>query len=166
MIAADRSWGRGARRAAVVAGAMIALGGCSHIPGSQLTSLWHHQDVPAPQAVHEVTIESGGTTGASFPQYWKRNTLLIDLQGASGSGHVVLRPIPAMGWPVRLAFRVMPGQFGELEVRADERVILPITAQGAKPVDLELSPGVYTPRTPQITVSWEPQMPQPASGDR
>jgi hypothetical protein len=32
---------------------------------------------------------------------------------------------------------------------------MPVAREGAKPVDLELVPGVYTPKTPQITVKWE-----------
>ena len=38
-----------------------------------------------------------------------------------------------------LAFRVTPGSFGALEVRGDQRVLLPISASGAAPVELELA---------------------------
>jgi len=62
---------------------------------------------------------------------------------------------------VRVALRVTPGAIGVLEVRGAQRVILPITA-GGKPVDLELPPGVYTPTTQQLTVSWGAALaPQP-----
>jgi hypothetical protein len=57
---------------------------------------------------------------------------------------------------VRLAFRVRPGAFAVLEVRGDERVSLPINPTGSAPIDLQLAPGVYTPKTPQLTVSWGP----------
>jgi hypothetical protein len=36
-----------------------------------------------------------------------------------------------------------------------------VTGGSGKPVDLELDPGVYTPTTPQMTVSWGP-LPTPA----
>jgi hypothetical protein len=35
-------------------------------------------------------------------------------------------------------------------------VLLPINASGVRPIEVELPPGVYTEKTPQITVSWGP----------
>jgi hypothetical protein len=104
--------------------------------------------------VHELDVS--GAAGAAYPQYWMRNTLLLDLSAASGSGSITLRPASAYGWPVRLAFRVTPGAIGVLEVRAAQRTSLPIASAGGRPVDLELAPGVYTPQTEQMTVSWAP----------
>jgi hypothetical protein len=98
---------------------------------------------------------SGST---SVPQYWKRNTLLVDLTAASGQGQLVLAPAPGGAWPVRLAFRVTPGSFGALEVTGTAREVLQITGTGVKPVDLELPPGIYGAGTAQITVSWGPQI--------
>ena len=46
-----------------------------------------------------------------------------------------------------------------LTVRGEQRMLIPITAQGNKPVDLELSPYVYTTKTPQLEVKWEPATP-------
>jgi hypothetical protein len=138
---------------------MGVLAGCSHMP--QVTWPWHHQPAPAPQEVHELAITpaaEGGAT-AAFPQYWKRNTLLVDLQAASGTGGIVLKPVQGATWPVRLAFRVMPGQVGLLQVHGAQRLSLPITTQGAKAIDLEIAPGVYTTRTDQLTVTWEPATP-------
>ena len=43
-----------------------------------------------------------------------------------------------------------------LDVRAAQRTVLPITPAGSQPVVLELTPGVYTPATPEMTVSWGP----------
>ncbi len=97
-----------------------------------------------------------GASAQGFPQYWKRNTLVVDLQSASGTGGITLKPAEGGKFPVRVAFRVMPGSIGLLEVQADQRMLLPVTREGAKPVDLELVPGVYTAKTPQITVKWEP----------
>jgi hypothetical protein len=129
-----------------------ALAGCSHLRWP-----WTHRPPPPPPAVHELVETSpDGRASLDFPQYWKRNTLVVDLQGISGSGGLVLRPRLGATWPVRLAVRVRPGSMGQLEIRADQRVVIPITTQGAKPVDLELAPGVYTPKTDEIRVSWGP----------
>ncbi len=140
--------------------AALSLSGCSHLPSMHWP--WHRKPVPPPPEVHELveTTESGGAV--SFPQYWLRNTLVVDLQGASGSGSVVLTPREGTTWPVRIAFKVMPGSIGELEIRAAQRTVLPITPGGAKPVFLELSPGLYVRKTPKITASWGPN-PTPES---
>lgn len=126
----------------------VLAGGCGHWP-------WHHRPPSGPQPVHELTITGPGAEG--FPQYWKRNTLLVDLSSAQGSGSITLTPGVA-GWPVRLALRVTPGAFGVLEVRGAQRVSLPMASAGA-PVELELSPGVYTAATGAVTVQWGPAAP-------
>jgi hypothetical protein len=131
--------------------ALLALGACSHLHWP-----WHHTPPAPPAPVHALDISSGAATEA-FAQYWKRNTLLVDLSGASGSGHITLRPAGGESWPVRLAFRVTPGAFGALEVRGDARAVLPINSSGTRAVDLELTPGIYTAGTRAITVSWGPQ---------
>jgi hypothetical protein len=134
---------------------MVWLAGaaaCSHMP-------WHHRPPPAPAPVHELDISGGGAnTAATFPQYWKRNTLLVDLSGARGSGSIVLKPASGAPWPVRMAFRVTPGAIGVLEVRAAQHTRLPISPSGSRPVDLELDPGIYTPQTEEMTVSWGPRV--------
>jgi len=140
-----------AARTAALAG-LLAASACSHAPHWP----WHHAPPPPPAPVHELDI-SGPAAPAGFAQYWKRNTLLVDLSAAHASGQIVLKPAAGAAWPVRLAFRVTPGAFGALEVQAAERVTLPINASGTAPVDLELAPGIYTAGTPQMTVSWGPQ---------
>jgi hypothetical protein len=131
--------------------ALLVLGlsatGCGH--------LWHHASAPPAAPVHELDI-GGANAAEAFPQYWKRNTLLVDLSAASGSGSITLKPVAGSSWPVRLAFRVTPGAIGVLEVHAAQRTALPIVVGSAQPVDLELTPGVYTPQTPEISVSWGP----------
>jgi hypothetical protein len=134
-------------RALAVAMALMLITGCAHLHWP-----WHHAPPPPPAPVHE--LDMSGAVG--FPQYWKRNTLLVDLRGASGSGSAVMKPIAGTTWPVRLGFRVTPGAFGTLEVRGEQRVLLPISASGAQPIELELPPGVYAAKTPEITVSWGP----------
>ncbi len=125
--------------------ALLTLGGCSHLHWP-----WHHSPPPPPTPVHALEV-SGSATPA---QYWKRNTLLVDLSGAGGSGSIVLKPAAGGSWPVRLAFRVTPGSIGALEVQGAAREVLPIGASGTHPVDLELPPGIYLADTPQISVSW------------
>lgn len=146
----------GVRRAArpLVFALFLGCAGCSHLP--RLHVPWSHRPVPPPQPVHELAITNGAGAAAPFPQYWKRNTLVVDLQGISGTGHVRLAPPAGMTWPFRLALRVMPGSVGELDVRADQRLVIPIAPAGAKPVDLTLAPSLYTRRTPEITVAWGP----------
>jgi hypothetical protein len=154
--------GRARLRCAARAVTLAWLAGaaaCSHMP-------WHHRPPPAPAPVHELDIGAAGanTAGAApvpttaFAQYWKRNTLLVDLSAARGSGSIVLKPSSGTAWPVRLAFRVTPGSIGVLEVRGAEHVTLPITPSGSRPVDLELTPGVYQPQTPEMQVSWRPRV--------
>ena len=130
----------------------ISVAGCSHLPQPHWP--WHKTATPPPQEVHELVITTPEGAERSFPQYWKRNTLVVDLKSGGSSGSIVLKPRPHTVWPVRLAFRVVPGQFAELEVRGNQRVVLPITTAGAQSVDLELDPGVYIMKSPQITVTW------------
>jgi hypothetical protein len=154
MIRADRPVMRTVMTAALLTG-FFAAAGCSHMP--QLHWPWHHKPAPPPVEVHELVVKTpDGADTTAFPQYWKGNTLVVDLKSASGEGSIVLTPREHTLWPVRIAFRVMPGQFGALEVRAQQRVVLPITTAGNKPVDLELAPDVFIMKTPQITVSWGP----------
>ena len=134
----------------VVCALALSAAGCSHLHWP-----WHHQPPPPPKPVHELDITSAGAT-ASYPQYWKRNTLLVDLSATGGSGSITLKPAAGNTWPPRLAFRVTPGAIGVLDVRGAQRASLPITSAGAKPIDLELDPGVYEPTTPEMSVSWQP----------
>ena len=145
---------RGISCAAAIA-LLGVLAGCSHLPRPH----WRgpgHKAAPPPPEVHELTISRRRRGTTAFPQYWKRNTLLVDLQ--SGERHGRHRPEARAGNHVagqdcvqghaRAVRRA--GGSGERALR------LPITAQGAKPIDLELSPDIYTPRTPQLTVTWGP----------
>jgi hypothetical protein len=133
---------------------MLGAAGCSH------HWPWHKQPPPAPRAVHYLEV-GGSDAAAVLAQYWKRNTLVVDLTAASGTGTVTLRP-PAEGWPVRVALRVTPGSIGELDVRGAERMVLPIVPGGVKPVELELAPAIYTAKTAEIAVAWGPA-PAPAT---
>ncbi len=120
---------------------------------------WHRAPPPPPAPVHELEVTGPGT----FPQYWKRNTLLVDLTSAAGSGSVTLKPVEGTSWPVRVGVRVRPGAFPVLEVRGDQRMNLPISASGSAPIDLEFDPGVYTAKTPQLVVSWGAAVTNPAA---
>ena len=149
---------RGSGRSAVQWGGILLLStllvGCGHL------NFWpfRHKPTPPPPEVHELDESSDGGAAATYPQYWMRNTLIVDLQGVSGTGSVTLKPREHTTWPVRIALKVMPGSVGELEVRAAQRTVLPLTAAGAKPVVLELSPSVYTLKSPQIVVAWGPNL--------
>ncbi len=130
--------------------AAALLGGCSHWP-------WSHQPPPAPAAVNELTETAETGAAADYPQYWKRNTLLVDLRGIPPEGGVVLQPRSGTQWPVRVAFRVTPGSIAVLEVRGEERILLPVATGNGAPIDLELPPDVYKATTPHLMVHWSPR---------
>ena len=109
---------------------------------------------PVPEAVNELNLVNADGSTASFPQYWKRNTLVIDLSGISASGNFAARLPEETTWPVRVAVRVRPGSVGQIEILGDERSVLPVTTEGTLPIDLEFAPSVYTPRTAAIYISW------------
>jgi hypothetical protein len=142
------------KRMAVAAAlaACVLAGGCSHFSGVHWP--WTQKPPPPPVAVNEMTVTTQSGAPAPYPQYWKRNTLLIDLHTASAAGTVLVKPRPGGQWPVRIAFRVTPGSVGVLEVRGEERMVMPVAAAGAEPIDLELAPGVYIGTSVQLTVHW------------
>lgn len=114
---------------------------------------------PAPEVVNEVNLVLPDGSAANYPQYWKRNTLVIDLSGVAGQGSVAARLPEEATWPVRLALRVRPGSVGQLEVQADQRNVLPVTATGGDVVDIELPPSLVRPTNSAIYISWAPQTP-------
>jgi hypothetical protein len=129
----------------------LSCAGCGHWP-------FHRHAPPPPPPVHELDIQ-GSASPDTYPQYWQRNTLLVDLSSVSGSGSITLKPAAGTSWPVRLAVRVTPGSIGVLEVHGAQRVTLPIAPTPAKPVDLELTPGLYPASTQALTVHWGPALP-------
>ena len=115
---------------------------------------WKRRPIAPPQPVHQVTIMPDAAGAATtIAQYWDRNTLQLDLTAASGEGGATVTPIKALGWPVRMEFRVQPGSVARLEVLGAQRVIFSVPAQGA-PLLLKLAPGAYDADTQQITVRW------------
>lgn len=127
--------------------ALLVLSGCSSLP--KLSWPFGKKSTPPPQPVVELSFEA-----AAYPQYWKRNTLVLDLQSAPSSGSSTFSPATPAGWPVRLALRVRPGAFAALEVQGDARSVLPVSAAATGPIDLELDPAIYQRTTPSITVRW------------
>ena len=113
---------------------------------------------PVPEAVNELNLVNADGSTASFPQYWKRNTLVIDLSGVSGAaGGFAARLPEETTWPVRLAVRVRPGSVGQIEIQGEERSVLPVSNEGTAPIDLALATSVYTPKTAAIYISWGAQ---------
>jgi hypothetical protein len=153
-------------RLVLVAACCLALTACGTL---SMPKIWPFYKKPkaGPEAVHELTLVNADGSAATFPQYWKRNTLVIDLSGVSGTGSVAARLPEETIWPVRMAVRVRPGNVGQLEVQAEERNVLAVTGEGAEPVDIELAGSLYTPNTAAIYISWgtppvfvEPTAPQ------
>jgi hypothetical protein len=115
---------------------------------------WKRRPIPPPQPVHQVTIvPDAGVAAGAIVQYWDRNTLQLDLTAASGEGGATVMPIKALGWPVRLEFRVRPGGIGRLEVIGAQRVVYDVPSQGA-PLLLKLAPSAYRSDTGQIMLRW------------
>jgi len=144
------------RRPAVIPMAMVVvvllLAGCS-----TLHSHWPfaHRAAAAPAAVAELQVQ--WPDRASPPvvlQYWERNTLVVDLTSVASQGQITLRPAAGHSWPARIAMRMPPRRFGELEVRGAERIVLPLAAGGDLPVTAELPAGMYAAQTAQLIVSW------------
>jgi len=116
---------------------------------------------PVPEAVNELNLVNADGTTAEFPQYWKRNTLVIDLSAIGGggmgaSGNFAARLPEGTTWPVRVAVRVRPASVGQIEILGEERNVLPVAVDGTMPIDLEFAPSVYTPKTAAIYISWGP----------
>jgi hypothetical protein len=147
----NRSVRTGVLLAGFAAG-LLLFTGCaslkSHWPFARRTA-------PQPQAVAELDV---GLPEQGAPpvvlQFWERNTLVVDLTGVAAQGRITLRPAQGRGWPARIAFRMSPRRFEELEVRGAERLVVPVAAGGTAPVTTELPPGLYQQDTAELTVSW------------
>lgn len=146
-------------RLALIAG--LALGTGLLLSACSTPKIWpfYKKPKPAPVAVHEVDLVNADGTPASYPQYWKRNTLVIDLTGVSGSGNVAAKLPEQTTWPVRVAVRVRPGSVEQVEVQGEERSVFAVTRDGTLPLDLELAPSVYRKTTGAIYIAWG-SMPQ------
>lgn len=135
--------------------------GCKSLPKLKFKPHWPWSSKPAPAEpqANQVAWEApegaaAGTPAVEFPQTWSRNTLVIDMSGASGSGSVRMHAKASMGWPVRMALRVRPGSIASVEIQAEQRVVIPVLPDAGASVDLPIDPGVYLPKTPTITLSW------------
>jgi len=141
-------------RLALIAACSLLFAGCS------MPKIWpfYKKPKPVPEVVHEVDLVNADGTPASYPQYWKRNTLVIDLSGASGSGTVAARLPAETTWPVRVAVRVQPGSIEQLEIIGEERSVLAVSRAATLPIDLEFEPSVYRPNTGSIYINWGPMV--------
>jgi hypothetical protein len=137
---------------------LTALAGCSSLEMPKLRWPFGAKPAPMPEVVDEIVFAAAdpGAPVSAFPQYFRRNTLIVDLTMASGQGSVVMRPKTAAGWPVRIAFRVKPGSFEALEVLGGQRLLLPVVGASQRPtLDLELPPSFVPVRTDAaLTLRW------------
>ena len=140
---------------ALLVACTLGLSACSSI---RMPHVWpfYKKPKPAPVAVVELNLLNADGSTASYPQYWKRNTLVIDLSGVSGAGTFAARLPEATTWPVRMAVRVRPGSIGQVEIQGEERSVQPVSNEGTSNIDLEVVPSVYTPKTAAIYISWGP----------
>ena len=56
---------------------LLTIAGCSHMPHPHWP--FHRKPAPPPEVVHELVITSPEGADMSFPQYWKGNTLIVDV---------------------------------------------------------------------------------------
>jgi hypothetical protein len=141
----------------VTLAAMIACSaGLSACGTMHMPHVWPFYKKPkaAPLAVNELNLVNADGSPATYPQYWKRNTLVIDLTGVGGAGSFAARLPEEATWPVRVAVRVRPGSVQQIEILGEERNVLPVAPEGTQPIDLEFAPSVYRPRTAAIYISW------------
>lgn len=140
-------------RLLILAACCLALGACG-----TMSKLWPFgkKVKPGPEAVQALELQNADGSPASYPQYWSRNALVIDLSGIGGSGSVAAKLPAETLWPVRVAVRVRPGSVQQIEIQGEERNVLAVSTDGTKPIDLELAPTVYTPQTAAIYISWGP----------
>ena len=132
---------------------------CAALPAcSTMSKLWpfHKKAKPGPEAVHEVDLVNADGSAAPYPQYWVRNTLVLDLSGVGGTGSVTARLPEDTTWPVRVAVRVRPGSIEQLEVLGEERDVLPVTRNNNKTNKHTHTPNKNTPKTAAIYLSWGP----------
>ena len=133
-------------------GCLLLLGGCATVK-----SYWPFGEAPepAPRPVGELVV----TVLPDSPQpvvlqFWERNTLVVDLQGAASHGQIVLSRREGQDWPARIGFRMSPTRFEQLEVRGAQRIVLPVAAGGADATTVELPPGIFSADTAGIGVRW------------
>ena len=81
---------------------VLVLSACGHL---RMPQIWpfHKKPKPIPGAVHELDLVNADGSSASFKQYWRRNTLVIDLSGVSGEGTLTAKLPEGNYWPVRVA---------------------------------------------------------------
>ena len=133
----------------------LVLPACSSV---KMPHVWpfYKKPKPAPEAVIELNLVNADGSTASFPQYWKRNTLVIDLSGVGGSRYLRSPPSRRNHLAGTAGRRVRPGSVGQIEIQGEERSVLPVTNEGTANIDLEVVPSVYTPKTAAIYISWGP----------
>jgi hypothetical protein len=143
----------------LLAAGILGLAGCAsvsaHLP-------WSHKAPPPPEVSTALTLATPEGTAVTWPQFWQRNDVVLDMSGVAGTGSAVVAPRAGLAWPVRVALRVTPGTIGAIDVRGAQRWMVPVPAAGAATVDLELPPGVYQSTSRQITVNWGPAAGPPA----
>ena len=137
---------------------LASLAGCGVLP-TNFSFPWSKKPEAPSGRADELVVTLGNTTDvAPFPQFWQRNTLVLDLREITGAGSAVVQPRTGTTWPMRMAIRVRPGQVATVEVTGNQRMVFPVTNEGMRTVDLELTPGMYTTTTHQLVVRWGPEL--------
>ena len=144
------------RRALMAVAALTALSLTCLTPADAAWKFWPFgkKPVPPPTPVEVLKVANADGSPAALKQYWVRNMLVLDMSAAGAQGMVTLGKPDTGRWPVRLGFRMLPGQFPALEVQGAQRVIVPIRADGPAPVDVALAPSAWSQQSTQLQLSW------------
>jgi hypothetical protein len=142
--------------ACLLAVAILGLAGCASL-SARLP--WRHKAPPPVEVSTALTVAAPDGAALPWPQFWKRNDVVLDMSGVAGTGSAVVQPRSGLTWPVRVVLRLAPGAVGAIDVRGAQRLVVPVPAGGAATVDVELPPGIYRAATRQLRVSWGPLAP-------
>ena len=137
---------------------LCELAGCHTLKSVHVPKVhwpWAAKPAPVEPAANQIAWEGiDGATAREFPQSWARNTLMIDLTGASDGGGVRMHAKASMGWPKAMALRLRPGSVSSVEIQADQRVVIPVVGSGSATVTIPIAPSVYSAHTETITLLW------------
>ena len=134
----------------------LALTACSSYKVQMGWPPIYKKPAPVPEAVNELNLVNADGTPANFPQYWKRNTLVIDLSAIGAAGNFAARFRKAPPGRCASAFGCAPAASGKSRSWARSAMSCRWPPKGLLPIDLEFAPSVYTPRTAAIYISWGP----------
>lgn len=127
---------RGRRRVSAVVPGMVLcsmLAACTHLP--------------------LMVMDDRGSV-LPVPQVRNGKHVVIDLRViAAGNGTLVLMRQGVEAWPKVITIRLSPGAVSYLNIQGTYQMYVPIQST-TQPVDLTVTPKLYSKTTPQITIAY------------